>query len=123
MSEFNKYEQLVEQIEQDVVGGPTDPMAGGSGEPTPGLEPAGTNETAAENVKYDKPYVDLAQIMYKALLQDYSDLSESRIERLGVTSPDDITTDEQAVAVIQRIEEAILDSQGIDAVASEGGEL
>jgi hypothetical protein len=117
--DYNKFEKLVQTLNEaeemggDVVGGPTDPMGGGSGEPTPGISPAGDNEQAGVNLKYNKPYIEIAQIMYKALLQDYSQLSESQVQRLGITSPDEITSDQQAVAVMDRIEKAITDSQGI----------
>lgn len=117
--DYNKFEQLVQSINEeaemggDVVGGPTDEMSGGSGEPTPGISPAGDNEQAGGNLKFNKPYIDLAKIMYKALIQDYSQLSGSQIQMLGITSPDEIQTDEQGVEVIDRIEKAITDAQGI----------
>lgn len=126
MTEFNKFEKLVETLNESegmggegVVGGPTDDMSGASGEPTAGISPAGENEQAGSNLKYNKPYISIAQTMYKALLQDYSALSESQIKRLGITSPDEITNDEQAVAVMDRIEKAIIDAQGIDVSSPE----
>lgn len=126
MTEYNKFEKLVETLNESegmggdgAVGGPTDDMSGASGEPTPGISPAGDNEQAGTNLKYNKPYITIAQTMYKALLQDYSSLSESQIQRLGITSPDEITSDEQAVAVMDRIEKAVIDAQGIDVSSPE----
>lgn len=126
MNEINKFEKLVDILTENegmggegVVGGPTDDMSGASGEPTAGISPAGDNEQAGTNLKYNKPYVTIAQTMYKALLQDYSALSESQIQRLGVTSPDEITSDEQAVAVMDRIEKAVIDAQGIEVSSPE----
>lgn len=101
--------------ENDMMGGQPggQPTAGGDGAP-PAMPQAPINaspnpEMGAQKqpVEYDKPYMDLAKIMYKALRTNFEDLETSKQRKIMSLKPDDIKTDEQGVSIIKAFEDTL----------------
>jgi hypothetical protein len=88
--------------------------AGGDAAPTP----AAGAET--QKPQYDKPYQDLAKILYKALRLDFEDLDPTLQQRILTLKPDNIKNDEQAVTIFKEVE-TILQEVDSGAQSSEEG--
>lgn len=111
------YGSLLEQGEGGVdpaAGGvpggipPPPPDAGAGAPPAPGGAPA---QPPAAPQKFDKPYQDLGELLYKALRINFDDLTASQQDRILNVGPDNIDSDEKG-ALIFKIVEEILNDRG-----------
>ena len=86
---------------------PPDPStASADASPTP-QEGAST-----EQAKYDKPYQDLAKILYKALRLDFDDLGPTLQQKIMNLNPDNIESDQQGVSIFKEVEAILNEQQG-----------
>ena len=69
-----------------------------------------------EAPQYDKPYQDLARVLYGALRLNFEDIPEtyqSRILRLAADGAESISTDEEGVAFFQEVENILDEQEGV----------
>lgn len=135
MSKFTKvindaskeYRIIIEQG-MDQAGGAMDPtnMASdqGAGMAQPTLNSAPSQETGAQSQKpvYDKPYMDLAKILYKALRTNFEDLEDTAQRKILSIKPDDIKSDEQGVSLFKSLERILNEMEGPSITAGYDGE-
>ena len=80
--------------------------------------PTPTQGASQEKPKYDKPYQDLAKILYKALRLDFDDLGTALQQKIMNLQPDTIDTDEQGVAIFKEVEAILNEQQGSEPAES-----
>lgn len=84
------------------------PEAPMDGSPTP--------EDGAETAKpvYDKPYQDLASVLYDALRVSFEDIEQSSQRKILGLHPESIKSDEQGVALFKTVEKVLNEMNGPD---------
>lgn len=75
---------------------PTAPQVDNSPTPAQG--------SSTEKPVYDKPYQDLAGLLYKALRMDFDELGPTLQQKILNLHPDKIISDEQGVAIFKEFE-------------------
>lgn len=109
--QYKKYGLLSEEDaaqqapESDVALAPAQPSADASPTPQQGATP--------EAPSYDKPYMDLARILYQALRLDFDELETILQNRILNLKPDDIKSDKQAVSIFREVENILSERSGV----------
>ncbi len=84
--------------------------------PTPApadASPTPAQGAAAAQPTYDKPYMDLAKILYQALRLDFNELEPTLQNKILYLKPDDIKTDKQAVSIFKEVEAILNERKGV----------
>lgn len=108
------------------MGGQTGEMDSSMPAPDPAMSSAPMPEQGAETQKpvYDKPYQDLAKLLYQALRVNFDELEESQQRKIMALHPDDVKDDNQGVAIFKTFEAIFAEQNGPepeDSVEGEGG--
>ena len=106
----------------------TMPQAGGTtgapamdAPPVPAPAPV-TPPPAPEEVKYDKPYADLAQLLYKALRINFDKLPEdlqNKVHRVVPSGIESIDNDQKGTALFKAVDEIVKDQDMVPTATSE----
>lgn len=126
---MNKFEQLIKSKakEYDVSAvmedlGANNGGAMGSGQmdaemPAPEMQQTAqpTPEEGAQTQEpiYDKPYQDLASLLYSALRTNFDDLEQSQQRKILAVHPEDVKDDKQGVALFKAWESVYNETSGI----------
>lgn len=119
LKQYNVLSEDAPEIQQDIGGDENT-----APEPTPSdASPTPNAGGSTENPTpvYDKPYIDLAKILYKALRIEFNELDNILQNRILNLKPDDIKSDKQAVGLFKEIEDVLNDHSGVNQLSSEFG--
>lgn len=122
-----EYNVMLEQEGMGAAGGAMDPANTASDNGAvaqPQMNAAPSQETGASTQKpvYDKPYMDLGKILYRALRVNFDDLEETAQRKILALKPQDIKSDEQAVSVFKTVERVMNEMDGPSIQGDIGGE-
>jgi hypothetical protein len=84
------------------------PMA----DPTMDAQPAPEAGAETQEPVYDKPYQDLAGLLYEALRMNFDDLEQSQQRKILALHPEDIKSDQQGVSIFKAFESVLNDQEG-----------
>ena len=99
--------------EEDMASPTPDPASEVSQAQPADAAPMPEQGAGVEKPSYDKPYQDLAKILYKALRQDFDDLQPTLQRKVLALHPDDIKNDQQAVLLFKEVE-SVLDEVAVE---------
>lgn len=128
---MNKFEQLVEQKTKEYgVSELLEDMGGSNGgamnatggqsmdgempmaNPSMDAQPAPDAGGETQEPVYDKPYQDLAALLYEALRMNFDDLEQSQQRKILALHPEDIKSDQQGVSIFKSFESILNDQEG-----------
>lgn len=80
----------------------------------PQMDASPNPETGAEGAEpvYDKPYQDLAAILYQALRTNFEDLEQTAQRKILALHPEDIKSDQQGVSLFKALERILDEREG-----------
>lgn len=83
--------------------------------PTPDMDAAPTPEQGAgqENPTWDRPYPELAELVYFALRTNFDEMDSVRRQRILALKADEIQTDPQAVKFLSEFESIMNEMKGV----------
>ena len=70
--------------------------------------------------EYDKPYQDLATLLYQALRINYDDLDELKLKAFTDKKPENIVSDEHGATIFQEFEKLLRDVTTPNRASEEG---
>lgn len=105
---LRKFHVITEE-DQTAMGGDPNASAPVGAAPQTQSDAAPTPQGGAtsQTPKYDKPYIDLAKMMYASLRMEFDDLDPQEQQAIVSLSPDDIKSDQQAISILKKIEDAL----------------
>jgi len=128
---MSKFDELVQEksdyydlriVKEDAGPGMNPAAGGGMGSgmeqsqdvpPTPNMDSSPNPEQGATaNPTYEKPYRDIAKLLYDALRINFEDLEQSAQRKILTLNPDDIKNDQQGVAILKAFERINEERQG-----------
>lgn len=109
---MGKYSLIKEEGELPVP----DASQTGAGTQPPASDASPVPQQGAEVQKpvYDKPYQDLARVLYKALRIDFNALEQTAQQKILNLHPDNIKTDQQGVTIFKEVEKMLNETEGIE---------
>lgn len=126
---MNKFQQLVEQkskeyniVLEDLGGSNGGAMNAGTGQsmdsempmanPSMDAQPAPDSGAETQEPVYDKPFQDLASLLYEALRMNFDDLEQSQQRKILALHPEDIKSDDQGVSIFKAFESVLNEQKG-----------